>query len=92
MLPLSREIVKETPMATNLGIDGKLLEEAVRVGKQRTKKATVNEALREYIGRRKRWKALKLFGKVDFDPQHDYKAERRGNTLNETTFTEPPTA
>jgi Arc/MetJ family transcription regulator len=64
-------------MATNLGIDEKLLEEAVHVGKQRTKKATVNEALREYIDRRKRLKVVELFGKVDFDPQYDYKAERR---------------
>ena len=64
-------------MATNLGIDEKLLEDAVRIGKQRTKKATVNEALREYIDRRKRLKVLELFGKVDFDPQYDYKAERR---------------
>jgi hypothetical protein len=64
-------------MATNLGIDEKLLNDAVRIGKQRTKKATVNEALREYIDRRKRLKILDLFGKVDFDPQYDYKAERR---------------
>ncbi len=64
-------------MATNLGIDETLLREAVRVGRQQTKKATVNEALREYIDRRKRLKAIKLFGKIDFDPEHDYKAQRR---------------
>ncbi len=64
-------------MATNLGIDEKLLNEARRIGKQRTKKATVNEALREYIDRRKRLKILDLFGKIDFDPDYDYKAERR---------------
>ncbi len=64
-------------MATNLAIDDKLLREAVRLGKQRTKKATVNEALREYVQRRKRLKALELFGGVDFDPRYDYKAERK---------------
>jgi Arc/MetJ family transcription regulator len=64
-------------MATNLGIDETLLREAVRVGRQRTKKATVNEALREFIDRRKRLKAIKLFGKIDFDPEYDYKAQRR---------------
>jgi Arc/MetJ family transcription regulator len=64
-------------MATNLGIDEKLLEEAVQIGKQRTKKATVNEALREYVDRRRRLKILELSGKVDFDPQYDYKAARR---------------
>jgi Arc/MetJ family transcription regulator len=64
-------------MATNLAIDDTLLCEAVRLGKQRTKKATVNEALREYIDRRKRLKALELFGAIDFDPRYDYKAERK---------------
>ena len=64
-------------MATNLAIDDSLLREAVHLGKQRTKKATVNEALREYIDRRKRLKALKLFGTIDFDPHYDYKAERK---------------
>jgi Arc/MetJ family transcription regulator len=64
-------------MATNLGIDETLLREAVRIGRQRTKKATVNEALREYIDRRNRLKAVKLFGKIDFDPRYDYKAQRR---------------
>jgi Arc/MetJ family transcription regulator len=64
-------------MATNLGIDETLLREAVRIGRQRTKKAAVNEALREYIDRRKRLKAVELFGKIDFDPEYDYKAQRR---------------
>lgn len=64
-------------MATNLAIDDKLLRQAVRLGKQRTKRATVNEALREYVQRRMRLKALDLFGKIDFEPSYDYKADRR---------------
>ena len=52
-------------MPTNLGIDEKLLNEALRVGGLRTKKATVNEALREYIAHRKRVQGLKLFGTVE---------------------------
>jgi Arc/MetJ family transcription regulator len=64
-------------MATNLAIDDKLLCEAVQLGKHRTKKATVNEALREYIDRRKRLDALNLFGAIDFDPRYDYRAERK---------------
>jgi Arc/MetJ family transcription regulator len=63
-------------MATNLAIDDELLRQAVRLGKQRTKKATVNQALREYVQRRQRLKALDLFGAIDFDPSYDYKAER----------------
>ncbi len=64
-------------MPTNLAIDDKLLAEALRLGKQRTKKATVNEALREFIRRRKRLKMLDAFGTIDFDAAYDYKAERK---------------
>jgi hypothetical protein len=39
-------------MAT-LAIDDRLLEEAQRLGEQRTKQATVTEALQEYIQRRR---------------------------------------
>ena len=63
-------------MATNLAIDGRLLEEAQKVGGHRTKKATVTEALQEYIRRRKQARILSLFGSVDFDPDYDYKQQR----------------
>ncbi|GMU53050.1 MAG: hypothetical protein AMXMBFR33_21960 [Candidatus Xenobia bacterium] len=64
-------------MPTNLAIDDELLEEALRVGGHRTKKATVNEALREYIQRRKQLEIVELFGELDFAPDYDYKAQRR---------------
>ena len=64
-------------MPTNLAIDDRLLNEAVRVGGQRTKKATVTQALEEYVQRRKQARILDLFGKVDFDPKYDYKRQRR---------------
>jgi Arc/MetJ family transcription regulator len=64
-------------MPTNLAIDDQLLEEARRIGGQRTKKATVTEALEEYIQRRKQARILKLFGTVEFDPKYDYKKQRR---------------
>lgn len=64
-------------MPSNLAIDDELLEEAKRIGGHRTKKATVNEALLEYIQRRKRRAIIELFGQVDFDPRHDYKRARR---------------
>jgi Arc/MetJ family transcription regulator len=63
-------------MATNLALDDKLLEEALRLGGHSTKKDTVNEALREYIQRRKRLAAVKSFGTFDFDERFDYKRER----------------
>jgi len=46
-------------MATNLGIDDTLLRQAVRLGNERTKKATVNEALRDYVQRHQRLKAAR---------------------------------
>ena len=64
-------------MATNLAIDQELLAEAMVIGKMKTKKATVNEALREFVQRRKRLEILDLFGTIDFDPDYDYKAERQ---------------
>ena len=64
-------------MPTNLAIDDRLLREALRVGGHRTKKATVTEALQEYIRRRKQTDVLRLFGKVEFDQAYDYKRQRR---------------
>jgi Arc/MetJ family transcription regulator len=64
-------------MATNLAIDDRLLEEAQKIGGHRTKKATVTEALEEYIRHRKQAKILQLFGTVDLDPKYDYKKQRR---------------
>lgn len=63
-------------MATNLNIDEKLLEQALKLGGQKSKRATVNEALTEYIMRRKRKDVVKLFGKLDIDPDYDYKSLR----------------
>jgi Arc/MetJ family transcription regulator len=62
---------------TNLAIDDDLLAEALKVGGHRTKRETVNEALKEYIQRRRRRRLLDLIGKVDFDPTYDYKHARR---------------
>ena len=64
-------------MATNLAIDDRLLEEALKVGGHRTKKATVTEALNEYIQKRRQSKLLELFGKIDIDPDYDFKKQRR---------------
>lgn len=64
-------------MPTNLAIDDELLEEALRLGGHRTKKATVNDALKEYVQRRKQLKILDLFGQIDYDPDYDYKEQRR---------------
>ena len=64
-------------MPTNLAIDDRLLAEAQKIGKHRTKKETVTAALAEYIGRRKQLDILELVGKIDYDEDYDYKRERR---------------
>jgi hypothetical protein len=63
-------------MASKLTND-KLIEEARRVGRHKSKKDAVTAALVEYIRRRKQLRILGAFGAVDFDPRYDYKAERR---------------
>ena len=65
-------------MATNLALDDKLILEAQRAGKHKTKKEAVTAALAEYVRRRRQLRLLDAFGTFDFDPGYDYKAERRG--------------
>jgi hypothetical protein len=63
-------------MATNLSLDPELIEQAVKVGGERTKKAAVTRALEEYIARRKQKHLLELIGKLEWDESFDYKVER----------------
>ena len=63
-------------MATNLSIDPSLLEKALKVSGERTKKAAVTRALKEFIARREQKGLLDLFGKLEWDPKYDYKVER----------------
>lgn len=55
-------------MATNLAIDDDLLVKAQQVGKNKTKKDTVNQALREYIQRREQRKVIALFDSIVYEP------------------------
>ena len=63
-------------MATNLSIDPGLLAKALELSGERTKKATVNMALREFIARREQMKLRKLFGRLEWSADFDYKRER----------------
>ena len=64
-------------MPTNLAIDDRLIAEAQRLGRHRTKKATVTAALDEYVQRRKQQQILSLFGTIEYNTTYDYKRERR---------------
>jgi len=64
-------------MPTNLAIDDRLIMEAQKLGRHRTKKEAVTAALDEYINRRKQQSILPLFGTIEYDDSYDYKQERR---------------
>lgn len=63
-------------MATNLGLDDRLILQAQKIGKHKSKKEAVNAALAEYVRRRKQLGIVELFGTIDYDSSYDYKAER----------------
>ena len=63
-------------MPTNLAIDDRLLQEALEISGLKTKKDTVNLALKEFVNRRKQMEILDLFGTMDPDPEYDYKKGR----------------
>lgn len=64
-------------MATNLQLDNRLIEKAVKLGKHKTKRAAVTQALKDYIEHLEQQKILSLFGNVDYDPEYDYKKQRK---------------
>jgi hypothetical protein len=63
-------------MATNLDIDPKLIDQALAVSGERTKKAAVTRALQEFIARRRQKDVLELLGQLEWDETFDYKAAR----------------
>ena len=63
-------------MATNLSLDPELLDKALAVSGERTKKAAVTLALREFIARREQQKLKDLFGQLEWSEDFDYKGER----------------
>jgi hypothetical protein len=63
-------------MATNLSLDPELIERALKVSGERTKKAAVTRALEEFIARRSQKRIVDLMGKLKWDESFDYKRER----------------
>ena len=64
-------------MATNLSIDTNLLDEALRISGLATKKDAVNQALTEFVQRRKQREITSLFGNLPQDADYDYKKGRK---------------
>ena len=63
-------------MATNLALDPKLIDRALKVSGEKTKKAAVTRALQEFIARRSQKRLIELLGKLQWYDSYDYKAER----------------
>jgi Arc/MetJ family transcription regulator len=63
-------------MATNLDLDPELVERALAVSGEATKRAAVTSALREFIARREQKRLLELFAQLEWDSEYDYKQER----------------
>lgn len=63
-------------MATNLSLDPKLIERALELSGEKTKKAAVTRALEEFIARRRQKGLLDLMGKLEWDASFDHKKER----------------
>ena len=63
-------------MATNLALDPELLNAALEVSGEKTKKAAVTKALTEFIARRPQARIRELFGSLEWDASYDYKSER----------------
>jgi Arc/MetJ family transcription regulator len=69
--------VEVIAVATNLALDDALIVEAQKLGKHKTKREAVTKALEEYIRKHQQMKIFELEGQIDFDPDYDYKKERR---------------
>lgn len=63
-------------MANNLSLDPDLIDRALELSGERTKKAAVTRALEEFIARRKQKHLLDLMGNLEWDSSFDYRAER----------------
>lgn len=65
-------------MRTNIVLDDELVEEAFRHSDAKTKRESVDRALREFVANHQRKDIRELRGKISFHPGYDYKALREG--------------
>jgi hypothetical protein len=63
-------------MRTNIEIDDELMGEAFKASEATTKRGVVEEGLRLLVKSRSQQGIWNLVGKVDWDPEYDYKAMR----------------
>ena len=73
---MCRVLCEVIHMATNLSVDPKLIEQALKMSGEKTKAAAVTKALEEFIARRRQKGILELAGKLEWGAGYDYKKER----------------
>lgn len=67
----------QTPrMTTSIEVDPALLERAMCLSGEPTRRAVVTRALEEFVARREEARLLELFGSLDWEPGYDHKRER----------------
>lgn len=64
-------------MPTNLALDDALVTQAKRLGRHKSKREAVDQALTEYVSRLKQREVLDLFGTLEWDATYDHKKERK---------------
>lgn len=63
-------------MATNLALDPALIDRAVAVSGEPSKKAAVTLALKEFVARREQRQIAELLGQLEWDDSFNPKVER----------------
>ena len=65
-------------MRTNIVLDDVIMAKAQKLAKARTKRETIDTALREYVANHSRKDLRDLVGQIEFWEDYDYKALRKG--------------
>ena len=63
-------------MPTNLKLDDRMVAEAVKLGRHKTKREAVGAALAEYVRRRRQSRIEDLYGVIEYPPDWDPRAMR----------------
>ena len=63
-------------MRTNIVLDEKLIKEAFKYSRAKTKKELIAIVLKEFVENRQRLNLLDLEGKIEFAKGYDYKSLR----------------
>ena len=66
-------------MRTNIVLDDKLVKEAMKLARVKTKREAVDIALRRFVHSGKQRRLLDLYGKGGLRKDYDYKGARSGD-------------